>query len=425
MRVELPAVRDQVGAARRAARERPRRNGQRGVPEKIEGVRQASHHGAGGEHVVVAELRVGIDLEIRIGNVAPADERDRIVDDHQLVVHPVVEPPRLEQELEGAHRQQMAAIGERVEDADLDVRVSAERDQTLVAVERVAVVDQHAHPHPAVGCAQQRGGEQLPRRVLPKDEIFEIQRVLGRIDHLRAGEKAVDADRQQAKSGLPGMRARRGVECNAELRRRRGWQRGGRQLRIIRARRQRRASGRQHGGANHGRRAQRRCAWHGSSGGRGAASRAARSCDPRCLVAAGLPFPRAPGAPGRCPAPDGFPWAQPWPGFARDAQALRRGSAARRRPHAKPGLRALAAAFSARAAAVAACAPGPWLLARALRGLGRLRGAPDLRLRGLSLARNLRLTRWPLLRRLRMRLRPPRARFAPGGAPRRCASARW
>ena len=73
----------------------------------------------------------------------------------------------------------MAAIDERVEYPDFDLRMRGQRSDLLVAVDRVTVVDQQPHAHAAVGGAQQRIGQQLAGFILAENEVFEIDRPLG------------------------------------------------------------------------------------------------------------------------------------------------------------------------------------------------------------------------------------------------------
>ena len=60
------------------------------------------------------------------------------------------------------------AIIERVEHPHLDVRMPSEREDLLVALNRIAVIDQDPHPHAAVRGAPQLFGEQPSRGVAPK-----------------------------------------------------------------------------------------------------------------------------------------------------------------------------------------------------------------------------------------------------------------
>ena len=78
-------------------------------------------------------------------------------------MHPVVEPGSGQPEFDGAKQFDVAAIDERVEYPDFDLRMRGQRSDLLVAVDRVTVVDQQPHAHAAVGGTQQRIGQQAGR----------------------------------------------------------------------------------------------------------------------------------------------------------------------------------------------------------------------------------------------------------------------
>ncbi len=94
--------------------------------------------------------------------------------------------------------------------------MGVERDDLLVAGNGRPVVDQHAHAHAAIGGLQQLAGQQPPGLVAAKDEVLQIQRSLGGVDHLHPGQESVDADRDDAKSRGPVVLARGGREPAAE-----------------------------------------------------------------------------------------------------------------------------------------------------------------------------------------------------------------
>lgn len=85
----------------------------------------------------------------------------------------------------------MSSIGERVEDADMNVGVGAQRHDLCVAGPRVGIVEQQSNTHTAIGGSQESIGEKLAGLVLAKDEILEVDCTGGRIDHLRPDEKSV------------------------------------------------------------------------------------------------------------------------------------------------------------------------------------------------------------------------------------------
>ena len=92
-----------------------------------------------------------------------------------------------------------------------------QRSDLLVAVDRVTVVDQQPHAHATVGGAQQGIGQQAAGFVLAKNEVFEIDRPLGGIQHLRSRKEPGHPRRENAEAGVSAMPARRGHELATEL----------------------------------------------------------------------------------------------------------------------------------------------------------------------------------------------------------------
>src|SRR3546814_19698699 len=93
-------------------------------------------HGAGGEHVEVAEVGLGMVLEIAVADVAAADHGGDAVGDKGLVVHPPADPAGLEQQPED----QAEAARERVVQPDLDVRIGVPPGQLGIADRSADVV---------------------------------------------------------------------------------------------------------------------------------------------------------------------------------------------------------------------------------------------------------------------------------------------
>jgi hypothetical protein len=110
----------------------------------------------------------------------------------------------------------MSAIRERIEDPDLDGRMGVQRDDLLVSGERVAIVDQHANAHTAIGRTQQCVRQQSAGLVTPKNIVLKIQGSYAGIDHLRPRQEPVDANRKDAKSGVTIVLARRLCKLRTE-----------------------------------------------------------------------------------------------------------------------------------------------------------------------------------------------------------------
>ncbi len=221
------------------------RNRETIVPVEIEALRQRLHHGPDDRQVEVAELDLGARLEIRVADVAPTGDRDGVVADEELVVHPVIEAPAADDELGPAKQRQLAPHDERIENADLDIRMRCQRPNLGIAVEGLRVVEQQPHANAAIGGPQQRFEQQLAGVVLPQQEILHVERALGLLGDLQVQRESVGAVDQQAKTGqtLIGILARGNTfseRCLAGIGKRRR-----RRLRAVHARRQARASGAQ------------------------------------------------------------------------------------------------------------------------------------------------------------------------------------
>src|SRR6185369_5873594 len=91
------------------------------------------HHGSDDEQVHVDEVVHGTAREVFVRNVAASHDGDRAVGDEQLVVHPVIEPPDVEQRRDVFAGNALARATERVEQAYLHVRVRGQAAKHRVA----------------------------------------------------------------------------------------------------------------------------------------------------------------------------------------------------------------------------------------------------------------------------------------------------
>ena len=198
---EFPAAELEVGISRLAERQRLDRHREAVVPVLVEAVRQLRDHGAADNEVEVAELDGRARLEVLVADVAPAGDRHRVVADQQLVVHPVVEAPALEQEFSAAQEREMAPRDVRIVDADLDVGMRGERSDHRAGVEGLCVVQKQPHAHAAVRGLQQRFEQQLPGVVLLQDEVLDVECPLGTRGDAHPHREAVLAVDEQPESG--------------------------------------------------------------------------------------------------------------------------------------------------------------------------------------------------------------------------------
>jgi hypothetical protein len=85
----------------------------RALPIALEIARHLAHHRSDGQRVEIDEQRILAGPEIRIADVATADDRRAVVGGERLVVHPAVEP----REIGDEPQQAPAADDERIEKA--------------------------------------------------------------------------------------------------------------------------------------------------------------------------------------------------------------------------------------------------------------------------------------------------------------------
>jgi len=120
----------------------------------------------------------------------------------------IVEAAAVEEKLRSSPEFYVTAIGKWVEYANFKRRLTIEREQPFVAILGVSVIDEHAHAHSASRGANQRLSDQVAALVAAKDEILEIERALGCIDHLYSRQESVDADGENMESGHRTVRLR-------------------------------------------------------------------------------------------------------------------------------------------------------------------------------------------------------------------------
>ena len=79
-----------------------------------------------------------------------------------------------------SHEIEEAACEKRIENADFDILVGAQRQDLTIARDVVAVVEQHAYANAALRRAQDTVHDHLASVVVLNDEVLQIQRALGR-----------------------------------------------------------------------------------------------------------------------------------------------------------------------------------------------------------------------------------------------------
>ncbi len=157
------------------------------VPVLVETVPELLGHRADTEHVDVGEVHVGLGIEILVAQIAPADDGHAVVRQPQLVVHAPMLLRQVEQAAHGRGHAGAAAQVQRVEHADLNLRMRRQRGDDLVQAIAGGVVEQDAHAHAAVGGLEQFLHQHPRADAVVDDVVLQIEAGLGRCGSVRRG----------------------------------------------------------------------------------------------------------------------------------------------------------------------------------------------------------------------------------------------
>ncbi|MNH14158.1 hypothetical protein D3C79_737460 [compost metagenome] len=103
------------------------------------------------EQINVGEIQVGLGIEVFVTQVATADDGHAVVHQPQLVVHAPVLQVEVEQSSHRARHPGTAPQLQRVEHADVDIRMDGEGGHFHIEAVTGSVVEQDAHAHATVG----------------------------------------------------------------------------------------------------------------------------------------------------------------------------------------------------------------------------------------------------------------------------------
>ena len=90
----------EIGGAIGAIDDGRDRHGRGAVPVSVEYPRQIADDRPNRQHIQIAIIGDGVHAIIDVTDIAAADDRRRIVGNHQLVVHAAVDPAEVENEVE-------------------------------------------------------------------------------------------------------------------------------------------------------------------------------------------------------------------------------------------------------------------------------------------------------------------------------------
>ena len=147
-----------------------------------------------------------------VADIASAEKRNRVVGDHQLVVHAVVQAVEVTDQVEDPR----GPAHEGVEQPDLDIRMGVQTGEDFIASVDVDIVDEKTHAHTAIRAAQQGLREDAPALVRIPDVVLQIEAVLGELRHGHADGKGVAPCRDQRDTRSARMAFFRGPEQAAQ-----------------------------------------------------------------------------------------------------------------------------------------------------------------------------------------------------------------
>ncbi len=189
---------------------------ERAVPVLVEAVAKLLGHRSYAEHIDIGEVQVRLGIEVFIAQVAPADDGHTAVGQPQLVVHAPVLARQVHQAPEAAGDAGLAPQVLRIEQANLDVRVSGEGGDGLIQTVAGGVVQQDAHTNATVSRLEQFVDQGARTQAVVDDVILQIKAAFGVADQFGASLERVTAVRQQAKARTPFMRHGHGLDRTAE-----------------------------------------------------------------------------------------------------------------------------------------------------------------------------------------------------------------
>ena len=197
----------EIGSAIGAIDDGRDRHGRGAVPVAVEYPRQIADDRPDRQHIQIAIVGDGVHAIIDVADIAAADDRRRIVGNHQLVVHAAVDPAEVDNEVESGP----APVGERVEQTDLDVGVGIEGGDDGVAGLVVGIVDEEPHPDPAIGRLHHAVDDDPAGRIAVPDVVLHVEASLGQVGQRQTDDEGLAPVAQEAEAGearmLVGRRA--------------------------------------------------------------------------------------------------------------------------------------------------------------------------------------------------------------------------
>ena len=169
------------------------------VPVLVEAVTQLFCHRAYAEQVDIGEIQLRLGIEILVAQIAPAHDRHAVIGQPELVVHAPVLARKVEQPPHCPGHARAAPQLQRVEQADLDIGMGRKGCQHIVQAITGRVIEQDAHPHPAICRLEQLVDQHARTQPVVDDVVLQVEAGLRVADQLRPGPERFAAVGQQAK----------------------------------------------------------------------------------------------------------------------------------------------------------------------------------------------------------------------------------
>ena len=190
----------EIGSAMGAIDDGRDRHGRGAVPVSVEYAGQIADDRPNRQHIQIAIIGDGVHAIIDVTDIAAADDRRRIVSNHQLVVHAAIDPAEVENEV----KNRPAPVSKRVEQTDLNIGVSIEAGFDGIAVLVEGIVDEEPHPDPAIGRLHHVVDDDPAGRIAVPDVVLHVEATLGQVASARRAMKASRPWLKRLKPERPG-----------------------------------------------------------------------------------------------------------------------------------------------------------------------------------------------------------------------------
>ena len=186
----------EIGSAIGALDDGRNRHGRAAVPVSVEHPREIVDDRSNREHIQIAIVGDGVHAVIDIADIAATDDRRRIVGHHQFVVHATVDPAEVVNEVETGP----PTVGERVEQANLDIGVGIQRGDNRIVGSVVRIVDEQPHRDPTIRRLHHAVEDDPAGRIAVPDVILHVEAALGQVAQRQTDDEGFASVVQEAEA---------------------------------------------------------------------------------------------------------------------------------------------------------------------------------------------------------------------------------